>query len=185
MISENTTLRTLYYAGRSVEVRIGGNVFVYKNMEEGFSFVPIEIDEESIISFKYEKGNLLLSFRAFDRGNNQIVDICENEISHTTSVWDAEWKANKLILREGNGRFLLKMKFESPNILTIDKGYFHFNHTDLLLDNELLFLGNTGARIHGNKSVNCNVGMKFSGYGPYSTPWKEVKRAFRRAKKNL
>jgi len=185
LISENTTSRTLYYAGRSIEVRIGGNVFVYENMVEGFSFVPIQIDEESIISFKYEKENLLLSFRAFDRENNQIVEIFENEISHTTSVWDAEWKANKLTLREGNGRFLLRMKFEAPNILTIDKGYFHFNHTDLLLDHELLFLGNTGARIHGNKSVNCKVGMEFSGYGPYNTPWKEVKHAFRKARKKL
>lgn len=185
LIDENTKSRTLYYFGRSVEVRVGGNIFKYQDMLEGFSFVPIQIDEEPIISFKYENGNLLLSLRAFDRNNNLVVEIVENEISHTTEIWDADWKANKLSIREGNGRYLLRMIFEAPNILTIDKGYFHFNHTDLLLDSDLLFLGNTGNRIHGNESLNCTVGMAFSGYGPYSASWKDVKRAFRRATKNL
>ena len=181
--SGKTKYRLLYYAGNSVEVHIGGNTFKYSGMEDGFRFIPLQIDGQEIIAFSYEAGNLLLSFVSFDRLNQKVVEIIDNEITHSTFVWDAEWSANKLTLREGNGRFLLRLLFQTPNIIKIDKGFFHLNSTDLLLDKEALFVANNKTLLGGNMAENCTIGLNISGFGPYPETWKEIKSEFRKAKK--
>ena len=182
---ETTKSRFLYYSGSSVEVHIGDNIFKYYDLDEGFTFVPLQIDGEDIISFTCEGNKLLLSFKAYDRSNNLVMEIIDNEIQHSTSVWDAEWTANKLTLREGNRRFILRLLFETPNIIKIDKGYFHYNETDLLLDEEVLFVANDHSILGGNTATNCKVGLSVSGHGVYTDSWKDVKAAFKKAKKSL
>jgi len=181
----STKPRLLYYSGKSVEVHIGGSVFKYHDLPDGFKFVPVQIDGLDVISFSYINDKLLLSLNAFDKNNKQIVEIIENEIVHSTDIWDAEWKANKLIIREGNGRFILRMIFQTPNIIKIDKGFFHYNSTDLILDDDALFIANNKAIINRITSINCPIGICIHGLEPYSESWKEIKAEFRKAKKTL
>lgn len=179
-----TKPRLLYYSGKSVEVHIGGSIFRYHDLPDGFKFVPIQIDGCDIISFTCANDKLLLSLNAFDRNNKKIVEINENEIVHSTDIWDAEWQANKLIIREANGRFLLRMLFQTPNIIKIDKGFFHYNNTDLILDDDALFIANNKSIMKKFTIDNCTIGLCVQGFGPYKDSWKNIKAEFRKAKKN-
>lgn len=178
---EETKSRLLYYTGNNVEVNIGGNIIKYDELIDGFRFVPLRIDDKDIISFTYENGNLLLSFVSYNRENQKILEITNSEVTHATSIWDAEWKANKLTLREGNGRFLLRLTFQTPNILKIDKGFFHFNDTDLLLDEKALFNANNKGIIAENLIKNYQIGIHVEGCSPYPESWKDIKYMFKKA----
>jgi hypothetical protein len=182
---ETTKSRFLYYSGDSVEVHIGGNIFKYQNIPNGYIFIPLQIDDLNIISFKREDDKLLFSFVSFDRSNHKIVEIIDNEISHSTSIWDAEWTSNKLTLRCANGIYLLRMLFETPNIIKIDKGFFHYNMTDILLDDDAIFIANNKALLRNNMSTNCTIGLCISGHGNYIESWKEIKALFKKSKKSI
>ena len=183
--TSRTQSRYLFYSGKNVVVRIGGSTFSFDNLPEGFEFVALEIDDKAIISFKAEEEHLFLNFIAHDKNNNVIVEIINNEIIHSTAIWDVEWSANKLIFREGSRRILLKMCFLPPNIINIQKGIIHYNDTDILIDNDILFIANNKSVFGRGSTTNCKVGISIRGMTSYVESWKQIKSEFRKAKKKV
>lgn len=178
--------RYLYYSSRDgIEVDIGGNIFKYDNLEDGFEFVPLQIDGKNIISFVMEDNRLFLNFISYNLDNNLVIEIAKNEIIHSTGLWDAEWKGMKFILRSKLGEYLLQLEFRTPNKLKISKGIIHYNDTDIILDNNILFIANNKTVMSNNNSVNCKVGLSISGMKKYAESFNEVKKYFRRSKKEL
>ena len=137
------------------------------------------------ISFKTVDDKLLFNYVAYDSSDNRVIEICDNEITHSTIAWDAEWKSNKLTLREGNGRYLLRLIFKTPNIIEISKGYIHHGITDIILDEDILFIANIKRPYSFNTAKNCRIGIGIRGMPPYRESPKEIKKLMMKAKKTV
>ncbi len=183
LINDTTKPRFFYYSGKNVEVHIGDSIFKYDNLLDGFTFVPLRIDETNIISFKTEDNHLLLNFISFNRDGDKIIEIIDNRISHSTNIWDACWESNKLTLREKNRSLILQIKLEPPNIINITKGYISIGHTDLIIDFNIIYCPNNKMRLSKLSCTNSTIGLSINGATPYKESWKEVKRQVKKLKK--
>ncbi|MCM2461035.1 HNH endonuclease [Pseudomonas sp. CG7] len=149
----------LHYSGSDVKVSMGGSTFSYQNVREDYVFAPIVIDSWAIMAFRREMGNLLLSFTAFNESNAPIVSIVDNEIEYDTSLWDAEWVGQSLVIREEHRKILLKVIFNPPGEIIIAKGRILRNGLELLVGENYIFISNNSTFASPMRTDNCQVGL--------------------------
>lgn len=149
----------LHYSGDSVKVALGDSVFSYRGMPEGFAFAPLVIDGFAVILFSREQGNLFLSFTAHDELNRPVLEVRDNEIVYDAGQWDAEWVGQSLTIRESYGKILLKMTFNPPAEIVIEKGRILRNGIEILISRNYFFITNNSFFFGGVSTTNCAVGI--------------------------
>ncbi|CRM87369.1 hypothetical protein [Pseudomonas sp. 22 E 5] len=149
----------LHYSGSDVKLSMGGSRFSYEGMVDGFTFAPLVVDGFASILFRREQGRLFLTFFAHDELNKPVVSIVDNEIVYDTGQWDAEWVGQSLTIRESHRKILLKMTFNPPGEIKIEKGRILRNGIEILISDNYFFITNNSNFIAGVKAANCPVGI--------------------------
>ncbi|GHD21394.1 hypothetical protein GCM10010313_54910 [Streptomyces violarus] len=111
----------LAYGGAVSKVSIGSNSFV---QTMGSVSEPLVLNGEPRVRVRTESGNLLVSARLFDASGAIILTIDDNELKYDTSIWDVEFVADRLVVREAHRKILAKLVFSPPDSITVERAYF-------------------------------------------------------------
>lgn len=153
----------LHFEGNSCEVHIGGNSFTTETNGEYSESIPILIDGIPIVAFILQDNQLLLNVNIFDEFNQIVMRIVNNELSYTTSPWDIQLVGTTLTIREKVRKFLLRIKFEPPNKIFIEKARLLCNGVEILVDEDSILITNNNTLIRGCKANNCHGGLIIGG----------------------
>lgn len=149
----------LHYGGPNCAVDIGANVFPFEDKGGGTELIALAIDDDPLISFKLEDGHWLLNLNAFDKNDNLVLRIVDNELVYSIAPWDIEFVGHNLIIREALGKILVDLSFEPPSLIKLQRG--HFLHNGIEIE-----IGQNGLEIVNNhiSFENCNTSDHSHGF---------------------
>lgn len=154
-----STQLPLHYEGDHCEVHIGGNRFTTTASGEYTESIPILVDGVPLIAFIIQDGQLLLNVNIFDSFNNEIMRIINNHLYYSISPWDVQFVGKTLIIREKSRNYFIKIKFEPPNKIVIDKGRFLCNGVEILVNTDHILITNNNSLIRECSAINCQGGL--------------------------
>jgi len=156
----------LHFYGHSMSVRIGTNTFEkIVSSEEPFGLMTaVMIDGIPLISFIIQDNHILLNVHLFDRFNNRLLSIINNQLTYNVYSWDVQLKSTRLIIREGAGDILLELNFQPPNAIAITRGRLLCNGVEMRINGESVLL-NDGGSISGSYVLNCDIGVAIGDLG--------------------
>jgi hypothetical protein len=156
----------LHYSGSDCEVWIGSNRLTASIASD---FAAIVVDGEYLIGFRFEDGHYLLNVRLFDKGNNCVLLIRDNELVYSAAHWDVEFVGTRLILRTAAREVFLDILFEPPNRIKLERGRLLFNGVEFLIRPDYLLCMNNAMLIRHFIARNNSIGLRFGrdagGYG--------------------
>ncbi|PZD93015.1 cell division protein [Paenibacillus sambharensis] len=122
-----------HYSGNNCIMDIGSNITEFNTSEEldDIKVSMIMIDGVSLLGFRIEGTNLLIHANVFDRHNQLILQIYDNELVYSISPWDIEFKGNKLTIREASRKILYSVRFDTPDRITIESANIYYNGVKL------------------------------------------------------
>jgi hypothetical protein len=121
-----STPHMLHYSGGRATVVVGGNVNTATR-----STAAITIDGLTIVGFQIEDGRCLLQANIYNRENEPVLRIVDNELTYDSGVWDVMYEGQTLTIREGAGQIFLEVVFEPPNLITIPRAEIVYNGLEL------------------------------------------------------
>lgn len=140
----------LNYAGGNLVTDIGGNFF--------HTQIALMIDGQPIVGYQSDGENLLLYVKLFDEGNNLLLSIEANELVYSVDPWDIELVGTQLTLRAGRGRFILRLNFQVPNKLRIDRGILQYNGRSIQINDDEMLVDNNALTMQGCEFI-CPIGI--------------------------
>lgn len=114
----------LHYDGPDCIVDIGANVFSFRDEGNGTEFIALAIDDDPLVSFRLEDGHWLLNLKVFDKNDDFLLQIIDNELTYSTILWDIELVGHNLVIREAQGKILIDLLFEPPSTIRVQRGHF-------------------------------------------------------------
>ena len=152
-------LYTLHFSGSEMSVKIGTDEFFTPITEEQ-SFVwgaPVMVDGIPLIGFVIQDNHILLNVNLFDRENNPLLSIINNQLIYNINAWDIQLVGTKLTIREKERVILLEIDFKPPNKVVITRGSLYCNGVEVKINGDELRINESGFT-SGNKFW-CNVGI--------------------------
>jgi hypothetical protein len=147
----------LHYRGSNCECIIGSNRHIWPYMPEGGFTVPLLIDDTPLVLFRVEDEHLLLTVQLFDRDNNLLVRILDNELLFSVDPWDVEFAGKRLTVRHRQGDIFVGMSFKPPSEIVIDQGRVWRNGYEIKFSNRRLVV--PGENVIAGSQINCLVGI--------------------------
>ncbi len=130
----------LRFEGKSYEVIIGRTK--YEVAGPSPLFIPILVDGVPLVQFRLESSTLLLSINLFDRNNELVFQVIDNELLYRADHWDIEFVANRVTIREASGVIWLVVAFEPPHKVIIERGVFFSNGLVIVVEGPTLAIFN-------------------------------------------
>jgi hypothetical protein len=114
-------------------VELGSTEFRFPLVAMGL-LVPILVDDTPLLSFKVEEGRLLVSMQLFNRSNELLVQVVENELIYSVDSWDVEYIGNTLTVRHGLGDIFVRLEFDpEADKIIINSGRIWRNGVEVVL----------------------------------------------------
>jgi len=117
------------------------------------------VDGIPLVSFLLENGQLLLNLIVFDQFNYVVLRIANNQLIYSVSPWDIQVEGKTLVIREKAKQFLIRITFDPPNKVVIDKGRLLCNGVEVLVDSNHILVTNSSTLISGCSATNCHGGL--------------------------
>jgi hypothetical protein len=149
----------LHYAGNHCEALIGSNLHVWPSLADDAFTVPLIVDETPIVLFRAEEGHLLLTVQLFNEQSELLVQILDNQLVYSAAPWDVEFVGRQLTVRGGPGDIFVRMNFEPPARVVIDRGHIWRNGIELDITPEHLLIVSNHSTISGCSAINCGFGI--------------------------
>ncbi|EDQ00206.1 hypothetical protein [Shewanella benthica] len=149
----------LHFAGKTAEVEIGGNSFTCEDQGYGTVMVPLSVDGTPLIALILADGHFLLNLVIFDECNTPVLHIKNNQLYYSTEPWDVQLVGTKLTVREAHRKILIKIDFQPPNRVVINRGRFLRNGVEVLVRPSNVLVTNNSSLISGCHAHNCYGGL--------------------------
>jgi HNH endonuclease len=149
----------LHYHGTNCRSVIGSNTHEWPQLGPNMFTVPLLIDDTPIVLFRVEDEHLLLTAQLFNRSNQLLAQIVDNQLVYSMSSWDVEFVGRELTIRGGPGDVFVRMKFETPATVLIDRGHIWRNGIELDITPERLLLANNQNTVSHCTATNCTLGI--------------------------
>ncbi|MFY9264351.1 MAG: hypothetical protein WAO61_02845 [Solirubrobacterales bacterium] len=149
----------LHYAGKQCEAVIGSNRHVWPVISNGDFTVPLIVDDTPLVFFAAEEDHLLLTVQLFDEMNELLLQIDANEMVYSSTSWDIELIGKTLTMRGGKRDIFVRITFDPPSRVIVDKGHLWRNGIELVIEPDHLLLANNNHRISGCEATNCQLGI--------------------------
>jgi hypothetical protein len=149
----------LHFEGDSCEIHIGGNYFTTSYVGQPTESIPLMVDGIPLVGFLLEDGQLLLNLIVFDQFNDVVLRIANNQLFYSISPWDIQVEGKTLVIREKARQFLIRITFDPPNRVVIDKGRLLCNGVEVLVDSNHILVTNNSILISGCSAINCHGGL--------------------------
>lgn len=150
----------LHFLGNKMSLKMGSSTFLteIKENEAATYMVPIMVDGIPLIGFIIQDNHILLTLNAFDRKNNQLIRIVNNQLVYNMSAWDIQFVGKKLTIRQSHGEILLEIQFLPPDAIEITRGTLYCNGVKITLDGEIMKI-NDSLTIDNCHIKNCDTGL--------------------------
>ena len=148
-----------HFSGAEAAIEIGSNSFTLTCGEGEAGLYPIIIDYHPLIWFLIQDGHLLLNLQIFDKFNNKIMVITDNQLVYSTIPWDIELVKNRLTIREEKRKILLEIDFCPPSNIIVRRGRFLLNGVEIIVRHDCVFLLNNHMVIKRLKAINAPAGF--------------------------
>lgn len=150
----------LHFYGQTMAIKIGTNTFKRSVLpDESFCFMSaVVVDGIPLISFIIQDNHVLLNVYLFDKYNNLLLSITNNQLVYNVLNWDIQLISTRLIIREGAGNILLEINFQPPNAISITRGRLLCNGLVMKIQGESVIL-NDGTNVQGNSVTGCDIGI--------------------------
>lgn len=147
--------------GESAEMVIGGNSFTCDG-----SLVPVVVDDDPLIAFLRDERELLLYLRLFDKWNIPRLAVEENVLVMSPHFWDIQFEAGRLTIREGKGEIFLRIKFEPPSRIVLERANLMSNGARVVVSEDSISVSSSTKRATLSRNrVMGSVGITV-GYCP-------------------
>ncbi len=150
---------TLHYEGSDCIVDIGGNVYSFRDEGYGTEFVALALDDDPIISFRLDSGHWLLNLNVYNRNDDLILLIADNELIYSPNSWDIELVGHNFVIHEAKRKIFVDILFEPPNQIKIQRGHFLHKGIEVEITQNCLKIVNTGATFTRCGSRDLTHGM--------------------------
>ncbi|MFE9398370.1 hypothetical protein [Streptomyces flavidovirens] len=138
--NRNSSPYLLAYEGGVSRVSVGSNEFIHDIGE--IYHEPVVVNGKPVLQVRTESGRLLMRASFSDSSGSTILTIEDNELWYNTDLWDVQFVANRLVLREAGRRIIAKVVFDPPGGLTVERALFsHDGLTVRVTPKEILFVG--------------------------------------------
>jgi trigger factor len=131
----------LHYAGGGCQTILGSNVHVWPDLLEGWSTVPLMIDDIPIVIFRVEDGRLLMSLQLLAEDNHLVAQVVDNELVFSMSPWDVQFEGRRLTIRDAPRDIFVDVAFEPPQRVVIDRGRLWANGIQIEFSPEAMVVG--------------------------------------------
>lgn len=156
----------LHYSGTHCRSVIGSNVHEWPQLGPDVFTIPLLIDTTPLILFRIQNGHLLLTAQLFDSANRLLAQIIDNQLVYATTAWDVEFVGKTLTIRGGPGDIFVRMRFEAPTTVVVERGHLWRNGIELDITPDRLLLANNNSTIMGCEAINCMVGISIGDCPP-------------------
>ncbi|ODQ84333.1 hypothetical protein BHQ17_27645 [Mycolicibacterium holsaticum] len=145
----------LHFSGASAEIDVGSNI----TFTNGHETAAVMIDGVPLVGFRFEDGSCLLSLLIFNRQNEPILQVVDNELVYSTSPWDVEFVGKTLTIRTAQRDIAIEIRFEPPNRVAVKRGAFLLNGVELYVRPEYALLVNNRGLFQRNTAFGCLVNL--------------------------
>jgi trigger factor len=157
--SDVTVPYTLRFTGNDYRFDIGTIIFSGSLDTNGPFVQPIRIDGTPVLSVRLEDSHYLLTLYIADESGRIVMMIRENELVLSSWVWDVEFVARRIIIREGMGKVLVDIEFNLPEGFRIRRGRLLWNGIGLLVTEHWAAVLNNSALLADISIVGCAAGL--------------------------
>jgi trigger factor len=140
----------LYYFGERFRVTFG-NMDAPIELEDGYQMAALRVDGQPVIGARLVDGRPELELCLRDADNIPYLVVRKGQLRHTVRQWDIEWTAQTLVIRRALGDVMLRIKFQTPDEVVIERAEFWANG--------LLFRVGLASEYGGLELVNSNSSM--------------------------
>lgn len=120
-----SALHTLHFEGPECVIHLGGGNKIIG--PPGWDVAVVAIDGHPLLGFRFEDDTYLIQFKYYDVDNSLLIEIVDNELTFSTSLWDVDWTANRIVVRAALREVILDMEFCPPNEVIVHRGQLHLN----------------------------------------------------------
>lgn len=170
----------LHFSGSQMAVGIGTNEFFSPIQEtaQNSVVIPVMVDGIPLIAFVIQDGHILLNVHLFDRANNLLLTIINNQLVYNINAWDIQLVGTKLTIREKERVILLELDFQPPNRVDVTRGSlfcngveFKIEGKDVKINESGLASGNRfystvgigiGDRSHNHNQGSCGLALQIN-----------------------
>jgi hypothetical protein len=116
----------LYYFGENFSVTFG-NMDVRAELVDGSPVAALRVDGQPVIGARLVDGHAELELCLRDADNVPYLVVRKGQLRHTLRQWDVEWTAQTLIIRRAPGDVVLRIRFQTPDSVVVERGEFWSN----------------------------------------------------------
>lgn len=150
---ESVTPLDLHFSGNQIEVKIGAGEFIH-NINTSNLLRALCIDNTSIVEARFEDGHILFNINMFDKQNTLVFSVKDNELTHSTTLWDVSLVGTEITIRQGLGDIFLCIQFIQPNKLIIKRGFIFHNGVEFFINEKYSYVLNNHNYLGSLKSRN-------------------------------
>jgi 5-methylcytosine-specific restriction endonuclease McrA len=148
----------LHYAGQECRAGVASNEWIWPLLNQGEFAAPLVVDDTPIILFRIEDEHLLLTVQLFDAGNRLVLQVLDNELRYSLALWDITMEGRQLTIRNAPGKIFVRITFEPPTRITIDRALVWRNGIEVSADSDELRIGGR-TTISGSTGVGMRLGV--------------------------
>ena len=152
-------LYLLHYTGDEVKVVIGTNTFHGARRDGEIRSIPLIIDGVPLIELSTQGECLFLNLVLFDKDNNTILIIIDNELVYVPDPWDIQFVKRKLTIRQAHGNILMEFQFNPPDEIVVTRGIAYCNGIKVLIKKKQVEFPWNGAVIGNNEIYGAVYGI--------------------------
>lgn len=148
----------LFMGGDSVNLRVGGNQYIFDFSPTINRFDAVRVNGKSIVGITNEEGNLLLDLCMTDREGNEILVVRSGELEISAGVWDFQCEGNSIKIRSQPRNIEFDMLLSDDGV-QINRGYYSQPPLalEILPDEHIIWPNNN--RMSGCIIADCRVGL--------------------------
>lgn len=127
--AEHSTSKPYFYEVQpaTMRIKVGGNYFFYDEKSPVSGMTVISISSHPILWFNLENGNLLLNLSLYDKNNNLVVSIRDNELVYSTGPWDITLVGKTLTIQAASRDTMLSLTVSpNENLISIDRAMLRY-----------------------------------------------------------
>lgn len=134
----------------TVEIRIANNIVKFSHILLSCPLIVLSISCEPILWFNFENGNLLLNLTLYDKKNNIVAKIRNNELVYTTTPWDITFIGKTLTIKSAERENILTLTVSpNDNVIAVEKGTFRYDGYEVFLDNKGMHMPASNNHVNG------------------------------------
>ena len=122
---------------KTAKIKFGTNYCTY-DFSYGNFLSALCIDNNHLVQFKSIDGEFFINIKAYGANNKEVLSIINNELCHSTGIFDVKFEGTILTVKETKKRTILSFNFDMSGTIEILKMDMKYNKHSVYIDKDFL-----------------------------------------------